>query len=131
MHPTQYDCKICLPPRSQPAAAAGTQQVPLPEERSQVAARLLCSRVRSVKEAYEVRCGPVWLQRWLQLLKAGAGRSLLMVCCSSCLGDARSLCAAASALQEWYVGRWPSGAVVQAIESIRVVEVLASVTRQG
>ncbi len=37
------------------AAPADQQQLPLPEERPQVASRLLCSRVRTVKEAYEVR----------------------------------------------------------------------------
>ncbi len=85
----------CGPAATPPAGGSSQQQVTLPEERPQVAARLLCSRVRSVKEAYEVRCSHVWLWLWLQLLKAGAGRSLLMVCCSSRLGDARSLCAAA------------------------------------
>jgi hypothetical protein len=41
-----------------PAAAAPDDQqqlLPLPEERPQVASRLLCSRVRTVREAYEVR----------------------------------------------------------------------------
>jgi hypothetical protein len=48
------------PTTAQPAGCSGRQQVPLPEERPQVAARLLCSHVRTVKEAYEVRrvlCG--------------------------------------------------------------------------
>jgi hypothetical protein len=43
------------PAAAQPAECSGQQQVPLPQERPQVAARLLCSRVRTVKEAYEVR----------------------------------------------------------------------------
>jgi hypothetical protein len=37
------------------AAPADQQPPPLPEVRPQVASRLLCSRVRTVKEAYEVR----------------------------------------------------------------------------
>jgi hypothetical protein len=41
------------PAAAQPANQQ--QQLSLPEERPQVASRLLCSRVRTVKEAYEVR----------------------------------------------------------------------------
>jgi hypothetical protein len=36
------------------APADQQQQLRLPEERPQVASRLLCSRVRTVKEAYQV-----------------------------------------------------------------------------
>jgi hypothetical protein len=43
------------PAAAQPAGCANQQQLSLPEERPQVASRLLCSRVRTVKEAYEVR----------------------------------------------------------------------------
>ncbi len=39
-----------------PAAGCVHEQVPLPDERPQVASRLLCSQVRTIKEAYEVRC---------------------------------------------------------------------------
>lgn len=56
----------CRPAAEQPAGCANQQQLSLPEEQPQVASRLLllCSRVRTVKEAYEVRraaplAGPV------------------------------------------------------------------------
>ncbi len=103
----------CKSATAQPVRCSSRQQVPLPDERPQVAARLLCSRVQTVEEAYKVRralcggcCG--------QLLKS---RQLLQVLCSS--SRAAYTTPAASPLQEWYVGRWPSQPVAQAIESIR------------
>ncbi len=114
----------CRSGAAQPAGSSSQQQVPLPEERPQVAARLLCSCVRTVKEAYEVRCVLCGCSggcaQYLQLAEVAAGRRCrCLLCCSSLVMGARSHCAAASPLQEWYVGRWPSQAVVQAIESVR------------
>ncbi len=65
-------------------------------------------------------------------LALAAAQSLQMLRCSTCVMDGHSHCAAAShpqdshcaaasAMQEWYVGRWPSGPVAQAIESIRIM----------
>jgi ferredoxin len=96
----------CRPAAEQPAGCANQQQLSLPEERPQV-----CSRVRTVKEVYEVR-----------LLDPGS--VLILVTCTGCdwcmlsCGVRNGHCVAASspsvalpAPQEWYIGRWPSGPV--------------------
>jgi hypothetical protein len=77
VQPVGSPAAACRPAAAQPAECSGRQQVPLPEERPQVAARLLCSRVRTVKEAYEVRCVPGGCSggcaQWLQLAEVAAG----------------------------------------------------------
>ncbi len=87
-----------------------------------MASRLLCCRVRTVKEAYEVRRAATlavppgcWQHVWDV---AGACKHV---------GSATVLyvpllphpSVALLAPQEWYIGRWPSGPVVASIESIR------------
>jgi hypothetical protein len=54
--PEVLPAAACRPAATQPVGCSSQQQVSLREERPQVASRLLCSRVRTVKEAYEVRC---------------------------------------------------------------------------
>ncbi len=91
-----------------------------------MASRLLCSRVRTVKEAYEVRRAATLAVLVGSWQRANSTRMFGVLLVHAILWGPQAGSVTLPShprgtlpLQEWYIGRWPSGPVVASIESIR------------